>query len=629
MKLLLVAVHPYRSPQSVPLAPAFLKGAIAAAPELRRAVATEIHEFVIGDPLAEAAETLLTGDPDVVAFSMYVWNREAIVTLAGMLRERRPELLLVAGGPEPTANPLPLIDCGCFDALIRGEGEVSFVALLAALRDRRPLTGIAGVVPCAAASAVAAGGAACETYSPSPSPEAIPSPYLDGTLNPVEGDGALWQISRGCDFSCSFCFDHRGEKVRRFPMERLEKELRLFAAAGVSQVFVLDSTFNKVPARAKEILRLIARVAPEIHFHFEVRCEFLDPEMAELFASITCSLQIGLQSSDPEVLAGVGRPFDAERFASRIDLLNQTGAIFGFDLIYGLPGDTLPRFRNSLDFALSLYPNHLDIFPLAVLPGTRLAGQAQALGVHHLDAPPYTVVATPEFSADELSRAAALALACDVFYSRGKAVAWFNSVARALKMPPSAFLAAFADWLGERSGAAEEGIGDHEILPMQCGFLEEIFRARRKEKLLPLALDLANYHHLFARALLDPPTVPLTRRQAKGIDVLQVPLRRSPSAAPASFQYDILEILESGECELAAFAAEFSRSGSYAVIYPCRGEVRTEALSRPLFELLWSLNGTTQVKPLLGRFAISQTEARDFLDFMLTEGVVVPSRPSP
>ena len=106
-----------------------------------------------------------------------------------------------------------------------------------------------------------------------------------------------------------------------------------------------------------------------------------DAELAGLFASITCSLQIGLQSSDPGVLRGVGRGFDAGDFARRVSLLNQTGAIFGFDLIYGLPGDTLPLFRASLDFALSLYPNHLDIFPLAVLPGTKLYGKAAALGL--------------------------------------------------------------------------------------------------------------------------------------------------------------------------------------------------------------------------------------------------------
>jgi hypothetical protein len=48
--------------------------------------------------------------------------------------------------------------------------------------------------------------------------------------------------------------------VRRFSLDRLEAELRHFAATGVSQVFVLDSTFNQDARRAKAILRLIVLI---------------------------------------------------------------------------------------------------------------------------------------------------------------------------------------------------------------------------------------------------------------------------------------------------------------------------------------------------------------------------------
>ena len=614
MRIALVSIHPCRSPQAVPLACAFLKEFLLADPELRDALQVDILDFYLEDGPAACARAIQEKGPGLVAFSVYVWSRDHALAIAGELRRGSPSLILCAGGAEPTANPEGLLQAGTFDFLIRGEGERPFLEA-----TRRVLKGLS---PAGVPGVVLPG----EPAGALPAPldiETVPSPYLSGLLDPGLPGGALWQLSRGCDFACAFCFDHKGSGgVRRFSLERVEKELRLFARLGVPQVFVLDSTFNKIPARAKEILRLIRKLAPEVHFHFEVRSEYIDAELAGLFASVTCSLQIGLQSADPAVLRGVGRGFDREDFARRVSLLNQCGAIFGFDLIYGLPGDSAPLFRDSLDFALSLYPNHLDIFPLAVLPGTRLYGKAGTLGLQHLDAPPYTLLSTPSFPAPALEEARLLAGACDIFYSRGKAVAWFNAVIDALKLSPSAFLAAFSRFLGTKGAGGEQEIAEGEIWGLQRDFLGEIFRDRKKTKLLPLALDLADYHHHYACALLAAPPVPPTDRELKKADLLRRPLRLAPSATLARFNYEILDILEAGDMELAAFASSFRPAQSFAVIYPAAGEVCTESLSKPYFELLAALDGTSPAQSLCKRVSLPSAEALSFLQFAAADGIV-------
>ena len=617
LRITLVAIHPHRSPQAVPLACAFLKEALLADERLAGAISVDIAEFFLEDAPNACAEGILQTAPDLVAFSVYVWSRDHALSVAAELRRRAPRLTLCAGGAEPTANPAGLLDSGLFHFLIRGEGEAPFAeAVRLATRGLAP-GGVRGVV------------LPGELPGPLPAPvelESIPSPYLSGLLDPAAAGGALWQLSRGCDFACAFCFDHKGSGgVRRFGLARIEQELLLFARLRVPQVFVLDSTFNKVPKRAKEILRLIGKLAPQVHFHFEVRSEFIDAEMAELFASITCSLQIGLQSADPGVLRGVGRGFDAEDFAWRVSLLNQSGAIFGFDLIYGLPGDSLALFRASLDFALALYPNHLDIFPLAVLPGTRLYGKAAELGLKHLDAPPYTLLSTPDFAAQPLEQARLLAVACDIFYSRGKAVAWFNAVVAALKLTPSAFLFDFSRFLGSRGTRGEQEIAELEIWGLQREFLGEIFRERKKLRLLPLALDLADYHHHYACALLATPAVPPSDQALKKIDLLARPLRLAPSATLARFSYEILDILEAGDLELPDFASCFKQACSYAVIYPAQGEVCTESVSKPYFQLLQALDGKRAAKAFCRDLSLPAAEALPFLEFAASEGIVIVS----
>jgi hypothetical protein len=613
MNITLVSIHPQPSPQAVPLACAFLKETLRADPALAASVEVELRDFFLADSAAACAEAILSTAPDLVGFSIYVWCREKAMAVAAELKARAPQLAICAGGAEATANPAPLLAAATFDFLILGEGEGPFLEVARRAVRGEGAAGVSGVLFPGAA------------IPPLPAPvhiDSIPSPYLSGTLDPAATGGALWQISRGCDFACAFCFDHKGNGgVRRFKTDRIEQELRLFARLGVPQVFVLDSTFNKIPQRAKEILRLIRKLAPEVHFHFEVRSEYLDAEMADLFASITCSLQIGLQSADPAVLRAVGRGFDPDDFAYRVSLLNASGAIFGFDLIYGLPGDTLALFRSSVDFALSLYPNHLDIFPLALLPGTRLHRKAGALELRHLDAPPYTVLSTPTFPPDDLDRARRLAAACDVFYSRGKAVAWFNAVADAVKLAPSALLESFSNFLGSR-GNSEEEIGEDEIPELQRNFLKELFGNRKKLRLLPLALDLVEYHHQYACALLTaPPRVP-NAKELKKIDPLRAPLKLSPSTRLSTFNYEILEILEAGDLELPAFASCYDPSDSFAIIYPADGEIRTESVSVEYYRLLQELDGNVPASEICRRLSIPAAQAREFLLFALSEGII-------
>ncbi len=618
MRLILVAVHPYPSPQAVPLANGFLAAyqrEYAASPNR---VEVLLRDFYLRQDVAGCRAELCSLKPEMVGFSLYAWNRIRCLELAEALRRDLPGVLLFAGGPEASADPGSLLTAGALDFLIAGEGEASLAAVCQARAEGKGVAGIPGVV--------IRGGEKGWIHRPLlPDLDAIPSPWLSGVLDASRLGGLLWQLSRGCAFGCDFCFDARGERgVRRFSLERVEAELRHFAAADVQQIFVLDSTFNQDAERAKAILRMIRAIAPHIHFHFEVRCEFIDGEMARLFAEIPCSLQIGLQSCDPAVLGRVGRRFNRDLFADRVELLNRSGAVFGFDLIYGLPGDSLEGFRQSLDFALSLYPNHLDIFPLAVLPGTALAARASAEGLHHCAGPPYTLQSSPTFSATDLREARHLALACDVFYTRGRAVAWFNSVMIALGVKPSVFLSRFGESLVRQRGEeiGEESLEDGEIWRMQRDWLTEQFDGTKLRRQLALVLDLVDYHYHYGAALQSSPVEPPDDAALQRLRLLRLPLRLAPGTRLVRFRYEILDILEAGEPQIARFVVRVSPTGSQAALYPHADGVRTESLIEPYFLLLQRLDGGTPSGRIAAELGLPEEDTLSFLGFAVAEGIV-------
>ena len=397
------------------------------------------------------AEKLLEfADVKVVCLSVYVWNRQVLEKVGLSLMEKG--ILVIAGGPEITANPDSFVGA---DFVVSGEGEAAVPLLLEKLENASKFEksdiGIFEKDFAEEAFFVEKSKHHPETkkvfYKKSLAGEDLTSPYLDGTLDLSKYEGALWELARGCPFKCSYCYESKGEKkVRLLPMERIEKELKLFAEKDVPQVFVLDPTYNANKERALSLLKMMAKITPNTFYYFEARAEFIDRQIAKAFTKLPCAVQFGLQSSDEEVLKKVNRSFNKAQFVKNINILNQEGVIFGFDLIYGLPGDNLSGFCNSIDFALNLMPNNLELFCLSVLPGTDLFDDAKGYGLVFQEEAPYHVIETPGFSKADMGSASKIAAACNVFYNQGRAVPWFASLMKALQVKPSKFFKDFIAW---------------------------------------------------------------------------------------------------------------------------------------------------------------------------------------
>ncbi len=132
--------------------------------------------------------------------------------------------------------------------------------------------------------------------------------------------------------------------------------------------------------------------------------EFVYDEMASLISQAGFQfLEVGLQSTDPTVLATTERRFRVPRFEEGIAHLQRYNLHFELQLIFGLPGDTRATSRDSLNYAISLNPPILSMFQLKVLPGTELWRKAAALQLTFDPEPPYTLRSHLSMDADEVA----------------------------------------------------------------------------------------------------------------------------------------------------------------------------------------------------------------------------------
>lgn len=598
-KTILVSCHIQDSPQAIPLAASILKSYIS---DLSN-ISVNLLDFYINQTPEEASAKIIEEKPHSVGFSIYIWNRHFFEKTAALIKKHNQAILIYAGGADVTASAEKISENVNFDYLIQGEGELPFEKLMKRLSLHESLSNIDNK---------------CEILEREHIVDlnTIPSPFLKGVLDVSEWDGVLWELSRGCPYKCAFCAESRGVGgVRYFNEERIVKELQLFEEKKVEQIFVLDPTFNIDKKRALKILSLIGKYAPYIHFTFEIRAELLDEEMAQMFADVHCSLQIGLQSADKKVLKKVNRTLDKQLFSRKISLLNQSGAVFGLDLIFGLPGDTYQGFLSSLDYALMLIPNHLDVFRLSVFPGTELYDNAESLEINFLNTAPYTVNSIPGYDSDDLEKSQHIANAVNLFYNKGRSAPWLLSITDILNISPSLFFSEFSNFLQETQK------NDSPVFEIQQSFLKDIFKKYDIENFLPIALDLSQFHHLYSEALNGEPDFNSeTPQKFTGTDTIY---KQSPLLKIGIFSYDVTTYSEMGMIEIDSFSRNNFSEKSYGVIFNNGYEILTMGVEKHLYNFIEEIDGIKSIEEILIIINKEVDEIRDFIDFLVESALFI------
>ena len=126
--------------------------------------------------------------------------------------------------------------------------------------------------------------------------------------------------------------------------------------------------------RLAEGLRERFDIAPDAEWTVECNPGTLTPAFAEALAESGCNrVSLGMQAVQPRLLQSLGRIHTPEDVAWSAAMIRQAGIRrLNLDLMLGLPGQTEDDLRETLDFALSLEPDHLSCYALIVEEGTPL-----------------------------------------------------------------------------------------------------------------------------------------------------------------------------------------------------------------------------------------------------------------
>jgi hypothetical protein len=324
------------------------------------------------------------------------------------LKRLWPEVRIVLGGPEITADNSWVLATDAFDYAVIGEGEQTFTQLLLGLfeGEAAPAIPIPGlyVPPTTGPRFDPTRSPAFRT--PMPDLNALGSPYRAGILDVADEQMLLLETIRGCRFRCKFCYYPKAyDKLYFLDPEAVRAELRHAAERGAREVVLLDPTLNQRKDFA-DFLRLLAEGNPGQSFRYfgELRAEGITAETAALLrrANFT-EVEVGLQSIDPEAMTRMERKNNLRAFERGVRAMLGEGIKVKVDLIVGLPGDTVESVRRGLHYVRDegLYSD-IQVFHLSVLPGTAFRHEAAELGLRFQPRPPYYVLQTPTLAAADM-----------------------------------------------------------------------------------------------------------------------------------------------------------------------------------------------------------------------------------
>jgi radical SAM superfamily enzyme YgiQ (UPF0313 family) len=321
-------------------------------------------------------------EPRLVGFytmaNVYPW----VIGCSERLKVKRPETFVVLGGEQATLTASDTMAAFPFvDAIVRGEGEVTFAELLVRLERGESLDGLPGLT-------FRENGAVMDNPNrglidnldelPLPAYELVPpiTRYQPGM--PICRTNII--TSRGCPYECKFCsvqvfWDRR---VRYKSHARVIEELRyLRDTVGSGFIDFADDTFTVNMRHAREFCRELIRADLGLEWFCRSRVDRVDEELLSLLRQAGCSLIFyGAESGSPQMLDYVGKGIDREQILQAVRATASTGLKPILSFIYGFPDETRQEMETSIAFARSCLEEGaywISFQRLTALPGTPIA----------------------------------------------------------------------------------------------------------------------------------------------------------------------------------------------------------------------------------------------------------------
>ncbi|MFC1942405.1 B12-binding domain-containing radical SAM protein [Chloroflexota bacterium] len=324
---------------------------------------------------------------DIVGITGMITEYEAILGLVETVKKAGAGVRVILGGPLVTTIPHELLEASQADIAVLGEGEKTIVSLVSAIERGSDFSDIKGIAYRTDSLVKVTG-----PVEPVADLDTIPFParhLLDMNRylrNYFKSFGIkikeLGEIkctnlvsSRGCPYSCTFCFKEMwGPKWRGRSPENIISEMELlYETYGINGFFFNDDTFVLDRDRIFKFCRQLEEKRLKAVWYCNGRVNLMTREMLEAMYGAGCrGIAYGIESGNQQVLDSMKKNETLDQVRQVVKWTKEAGIHVTGYFMLGMLGETRATIRETMAFARELELDFHGFSLTTPIPGTEL-----------------------------------------------------------------------------------------------------------------------------------------------------------------------------------------------------------------------------------------------------------------
>lgn len=327
--------------------------------------------------------------PGLLGITTTTPSFDIIKELIHLIHQKMPYLPIVLGGPHATGSPEECALTKGVNSVVLGEGEVTFLEIFDAIKDKKNLDNVPGIC-------LKVDGSVKFTANrpliknldslPLPARDLLPTHlYFSPPTKSLSEDCVANIISsRGCPFHCTYCLSDMmwKNKYRHRSPENVVNEIEgLINAYDIKEFNFNDDLFTANKKRLKHFCELLIKKDLNIKWVCMSRADYIEDETLVLMKRAGCGkIAMGLESGSEKVLKVMKKRIDLSRSVKAVQEIKNAGIKVGVSFVIGHVGETEETIQKTIKLAKTCNPDTIAFFQASPYPGTEFYRMVKEAG---------------------------------------------------------------------------------------------------------------------------------------------------------------------------------------------------------------------------------------------------------